>query len=92
MFEERKIHVAGLAGILLAPSNAQKAPVALLLHGFGNRKAEAGDIYKTLASALAAGGIASRRFDFRGWGKVAARWPIRQSRKKWRMPIRPLAI
>ncbi len=45
------------------------APAVLLLHGFASSKDEVGDLYKTLANALADKGISSFRIDFRGWGE-----------------------
>lgn len=62
----------GVAGTLQRPMGVdvtQKAPVVLLLHGFGSSKDEVGNMYKNLAAALAEKGVTSLRIDFRGFGK-----------------------
>src|SRR6187200_1900101 len=59
----------GIAGTLDLPDGVAKAPVVLMLHGFGSSKDEVGGMYKREAEALAAKGIASLRIDFQGFGK-----------------------
>lgn len=65
-------HFSFCAGVNPAP-NSDEEPVspvvAVLLHGFGSSRDEAGDLYKRLAAALAPLGIASLRLDFRGYGE-----------------------
>ncbi len=60
-----------LAAILqlpaIAPDAPQKAPLVLVLHGFGGSKD--GALFKPLADSLQAHGIASLRFDFNGHGQ-----------------------
>ena len=62
----------GVAGTLQRPLGVdvtQKAPVVLMLHGFGSSKDEVGGMYARLADALAQRGVGSLRIDFRGFGK-----------------------
>ena len=62
----------GVAGTLQRPLGVdvtQKAPVVLMLHGFGSSKDEVGNMYARLADALAQRGVGSLRIDFRGFGK-----------------------
>jgi alpha/beta superfamily hydrolase len=62
----------GVAGILQRPLGVEmteKAPVVLMLHGFGSQKDEVGNMYARLAEALAQRGVGSLRIDFRGFGK-----------------------
>lgn len=59
----------GIAGTLNLPPGVKNPPVVLMLHGFGSYKDEVGDMYKRLAAALAAKGVASLRIDFSGFGK-----------------------
>lgn len=59
----------GIKGIVVQPQTENKLPVVLMLHGFASQKDEVGDMYKRLAAALGAQGIASLRIDFRGWGE-----------------------
>jgi uncharacterized protein len=62
----------GVAGVLQRPldvETTEKAPVVLMLHGFGSQKDEVGNMYARLATALAERGVGSLRIDFRGFGK-----------------------
>jgi uncharacterized protein len=62
----------GVVGTLQRPLGVdvtQKAPVVLMLHGFGSSKDEVGNMYARLADALAQRGVGSFRIDFRGFGK-----------------------
>lgn len=59
----------GVVGTLNRPLGVSKAPVVLMLHGFGSSKDEVGNMYARLADALAERGIGSLRIDFRGFGK-----------------------
>jgi alpha/beta superfamily hydrolase len=59
----------GIAGTLNLPAGVKMPPAVLMLHGFGSYKDEVGNMYKRLAAALAAKGIASLRIDFSGFGK-----------------------
>jgi pimeloyl-ACP methyl ester carboxylesterase len=59
----------GIVGTLTRPRDAQNSPAVLLLHGFGSHRDEVGDMFKRLASALAANGILSLRIDFPGSGE-----------------------
>ncbi len=62
----------GVVGTLQRPLGVdvtQKAPVVLMLHGFGSSKDEVGNMYARLAEAMAARGVGSLRIDFRGFGK-----------------------
>jgi hypothetical protein len=59
----------GVVGTLNRPAGATKAPVVLMLHGFGSQKDEVGNMYARLADALAERGVGSLRIDFRGFGK-----------------------
>ncbi len=61
----------GLSGIVVQPNVEEPVPAVLMLHGFASQKDEVGDMYKRLAAELGARGIASLRFDFRGWGESA---------------------
>ena len=56
-----------LQGTLVAP--AEPRSVALLLHGITLNREEYGGLYADLAAELAAHGVASLRFDFRGHGE-----------------------
>ncbi len=60
-----------LAGLLQLPDIATdgtvKAPLVLLLHGFGGSKE--GQLFEIIADSLQAHGIASLRFDFNGHGQ-----------------------
>lgn len=62
----------GISGTLRQPDGlaaGAKAPVVLLLHGFGSSKDEVGGMYARLADQLAAQGVGSLRIDFEGFGK-----------------------
>jgi pimeloyl-ACP methyl ester carboxylesterase len=59
----------GIAGTLNLPAGVKHPPVVLMLHGFGSYKDEVGNMYKRLAAALEAKGVASLRIDFSGFGK-----------------------
>jgi pimeloyl-ACP methyl ester carboxylesterase len=62
----------GVVGTLQRPLGVdvtQKAPVVLMLHGFGSSRDEVGNMYGRLATALAERGVGSLRIDFRGFGK-----------------------
>lgn len=59
----------GIAATLSMPEGEGPFPAVLLLHGLGSTRNEIGNIYVDKAEALAANGIASLRFDFRGFGK-----------------------
>ena len=73
-FQTENIHIEGskgkLFGILEYPAQVKsdvKYPLVILCHGFGGNCES--PLEKTLASDLAANGIASLRFDFNGHGK-----------------------
>lgn len=62
----------GVVGVLQRPLGVpvtERAPVVLMLHGFGSQKDEVGNMYARLAAALAERGVGSLRIDFRGFGK-----------------------
>jgi pimeloyl-ACP methyl ester carboxylesterase len=54
--------------VLTVPEGERSAPAVLLLHGTASQKNEVGDLYRHLADALAARGMASLRIDFAGTG------------------------
>lgn len=60
-----------IVGMLHLPDGRAKVPGALLLHGFTGHKAEIHRMFVKLARKLAAHGIGSLRFDFRGCGDSA---------------------
>jgi pimeloyl-ACP methyl ester carboxylesterase len=60
-----------IVGMLHLPEGQGKFPAALLLHGFTGTKSEAHRLFVKLSRKLAAHGIASLRFDFRGCGDSA---------------------
>ena len=60
-----------LVGMLHLPDDHGRAPAVLLLHGFTGHKAEIHRMFVKLARKLAAHGMASLRFDFRGSGDSA---------------------
>lgn len=60
-----------LVGTLVRPKQPGPHPTVLMLHGFGSKRDEVGDIYKRTAVGLSAEGIASLRIDFRGSGDSA---------------------
>ncbi len=69
-YQEYAVTIDGLSGIVVQPNTKEPAvPAVLMLHGFASQKDEVGDMYKRLAAELGARGIASLRFDFRGWGE-----------------------
>ena len=69
-FTETKVTIDdGISATINQPKDAKSVPAVILLHGFASTKDEVGDMYKRLAAALAAKGIASVRFDFHGWGE-----------------------
>jgi len=60
-----------IVGMIHLPSGRGRFPAALLLHGFTGAKSETHRMYVKLSRQLAAHGIASLRFDFRGSGDSA---------------------
>ncbi|HVO40704.1 MAG TPA: phosphatase PAP2 family protein [Spirochaetia bacterium] len=67
---ETKVTIGnGIVGIINRPAGNAKMPAVLLLHSFASQKNENGDLFKRLAAALSAKGIASFRFDYPGWGE-----------------------
>lgn len=75
---ESSVTIGGhIPGTLSIPDKvASKVPAVLLLHGFASNKDEVGDMYKNLATKLAAQGVASLRIDFQGSG--ASKVPFEQ--------------
>ena len=61
----------GIVGTLVQPRTAGPHPAVLMLHGFGSKRNEVGDMFKHTAQGLAGQGIASLRIDFRGSGDSA---------------------
>ncbi|WP_240643458.1 alpha/beta hydrolase family protein [Paracoccus siganidrum] len=59
----------GIAATLSMPQGEGPFPAVLMLHGLGSTRNEIGNIHVDSAEVLAASGIASLRFDFRGFGK-----------------------
>lgn len=68
VFEHRGQQIIGM---LHLPHGRGRFPAALLLHGFTGTKVEAHRMFVTLSRTLAAHGIASLRFDYRGTGDSA---------------------
>jgi uncharacterized protein len=60
-----------IVGMMHVPEGKGRFPAALLLHGFTGMKSEAHRMFVKLSRQLAAQGIASLRFDFRGSGDSA---------------------
>lgn len=60
-----------VVGIWHRPAGAGPFPAVLLLHGFTGHKGEAHRLFVQAARALAAGGMAALRIDFRGSGDSA---------------------
>jgi len=60
-----------IVGMLHMPNGRGRFPAALLLHGFTGTKSESHRMFVKLSRTLAARGIASLRFDFRGSGDSA---------------------
>ena len=60
-----------IVGMLHLPDGRGRVPGVLLLHGFTGHKAEIHRMFVKLSRKLAAHGIASLRFDFRGSGDSA---------------------
>lgn len=67
--EEKMTFAEELVGILTYPKREGVIPALLMLHGFASNKDEAGNLFRQMARELAGAGIASFRFDFRGWGE-----------------------
>lgn len=59
----------GIAATLSMPQGEGPFPAVLMLHGLGSTRNEIGNIHVDAAEVLAAQGMASLRFDFRGFGK-----------------------
>lgn len=59
----------GMVGTLSLPEGEGPFPAVLMMHGLGSSRSEIGNIFVDGAEALAENGIASLRFDFRGFGK-----------------------
>jgi len=62
-----------ISGILTLPSDHEKFPTILFLHGFASDKNEINNIYQYMAEKLALKGVASLRIDFRGWGESSGK-------------------
>ena len=60
-----------IVGMLHLPDGRGRFPVALLMHGFTGTKSEIHRMFVKLSRELAAHGVASLRFDFRGSGDSA---------------------
>lgn len=59
----------GIAATLTLPDGEGPFPAVLMMHGLGSSQNEVGNLLLDAADALAEEGIASMRFDFRGFGK-----------------------
>ncbi|MTH34314.1 alpha/beta fold hydrolase [Paracoccus limosus] len=59
----------GIAATLVTPDAPRPFPAVIMLHGLGSNRDEVGNLFLDAADALAERGIASLRFDFRGFGK-----------------------
>lgn len=59
----------GLSATLTLPEGDGPFPAVLMLHGLGSSRDEVGGIFADSARMLAENGIASLRFDFRGFGQ-----------------------
>lgn len=59
----------GIAATLTTPDGPGPFPGVIMLHGLGSSRNEVGNLFLDAADALAERGVASLRFDFRGFGK-----------------------
>jgi uncharacterized protein len=65
----KKEGIGQIKAVLSLPDKNKKHPAVLMLHGFGTNKNEYQNFYQNTAKDLAEQGIASLRFDFRGYGE-----------------------
>ncbi len=59
----------GISATLTMPGGEGPFPAVLMLHGLGSTRNEVGNLFADAAQALADRGIASLRFDYRGFGR-----------------------